>query len=110
MKELIAAIGVVFVVIIYFGLVPMIGDRIGGGGPVTATGTLSFTGGTVTDGETVTIGDTTLEFDPAGNGVSGSNLDVVIADTSPAAASTALANAINNDATLSALVTAVRSP
>ena len=109
MKELIAAIGVVFVVIIYFGLVPMIGDKIGGG-PIAATGTLSFTGGTVTDGETVTIGDTTLEFDPAHNGVSGSNLDVVIADTSPAAASTALANAINNDATLSALVTAVRSP
>ena len=109
MKELTATIGVIFIAIVYFSIVPMIGDKIGGG-PVAATGTLTFTGGTVTDGETVTIGNTTLEFDPAGNGVSSGHIDVNIADTSPATASTALANKINNDATLSALVTAVRYP
>ena len=109
MKELTATIGVIFIAIVYFSIVPMIGDKIGGG-PIAASGTLSFTGGNVTDGETVTISNVTLEFDPNGDGVSGGHVDVNIADPTPATASTALANAINNDATLSTIVTAVRYP
>ena len=109
MKELLAVLGTVFIVVIWFSLVPMIGDKMDGS-PLAASGTLSFVGGTIADGDTVTIDSTTLEFDLAGNGVAGGNIDVDIADSSAATASTALANAINNDVTLSALVTAVRSP
>ena len=109
MRELLAALGVVFMAVIWFSLIPMIGNSMDGS-PLAASGTLSFAGGTIADGDTVTIDSTTLEFDLAGDGVAGGNIDVDIADSSAATASTALANAINNDATLSALVTAVRSP
>jgi hypothetical protein len=109
MKEILAVLGTVTIVVIWFSLVPMLGDTLDGS-PLAASGTLSFVGGTVADGDTVTIASTTLEFDLAGNGVAGGNIDVDIADSSPDTASTALANAINNDVTLSALVTAVRSP
>ena len=109
MKELLTALGAVTIVVIWFSLMPMIGNTIDGS-PITATGSISFAGGMIADGETVTIGSTTLEFDLAGDGVAGGNIDVDIADSTPSTASTALANAINNDVTLSALVTAVRSP
>ena len=108
MKEILAVLGAVAIVVLWFSLVPMIGNTIDDS-PLAASGTLSFAGGTIADGETVTIGSTTLEFDLAGDGVAGGNVDVNIADSSASTASTNLTAAINNDVTLSALVTAVRS-
>jgi len=107
--QILTVLGVVAIVVVWFAIIPMIGDMIGGE-PGRATGTLSFSGGIISDGDTVTIGSTTFEFDVAGNGVSGGNVDVDVPDGTAATASTNLETAINNDATVSALVTAVRFP
>lgn len=107
--KLLAVLGVVVVIVVWFAIIPMIGSMLNAE-PGTATGTLSFAGGSVVDGETVTIGSTVLEFDVAGDGVAGGNVDVNVLDGTAATASTNLTTAINTDVTLSALVTAVRSP
>ena len=75
----------------------------------TAGGRLTFVqGGTTTDGETVTIGTTVLEFDRAGDGVTAGRVQVSISDSTAATASLNLTSAINNNATLAAIVTASR--
>lgn len=109
MKDILEALGVIASVIVLAAIIPMIGNTIGGEGDGYAAGSLAFTGGDMSDGDTVTIGGTVFEFDVAGDGVAGGNIDVNT-DASPATASTNLATAINDDVTTSAIVTAVRTP
>ncbi len=101
MKEILGALGIVATAIILIAIIPMIGDMLGTE-PYYATGTLSFAGGEVSDGDTVTIGTTTFEFDVDDDGVAGGNISVCTG--------AALAAAINDDGTTSAIVVAVRSP
>ena len=108
MKEILSALGVTVVVVVWFAIIPMLGSMLGGEA-ATAANTLSFSGGSIADGDTVTIGSTTFEFDVSGDGVAGGNVDVD-STSSPAVASANLETAINNDATTAALVSAVRSP
>jgi len=66
-----------------------------------ATGTLSYTG-IVADAETVTIGSEVYEYDTnlTASEITGGNIEVDIADTSIATATTNLTNVINSESSL----------
>jgi hypothetical protein len=108
---IIGVVGAIVVLIVYFSIIPLLGDRIDSAADITgndyATGTLTFSGN-VTDGELVNISTQTLEFDTEGNTTSG-HIAVAVGDILPATATVNLTAAVNGNATLAALVTAVSS-
>lgn len=108
---IIGVVGALVVLIVYFSIIPLLGDRIDQAADITendyATGTLTFSGN-VTDGELVNISTQTLEFDTEGNTTSG-HIVVAVGDILPATATVNLTAAVNGNATLAALVTAVSS-
>ena len=108
---IIGVVGALVVLIVYFSVIPLLGDRIDSAADITendyATGTLTFSGNAV-DTNTVTIGSVTFEFNSTGT-ITGGNVEVPLANLLPATATVNLTAAVNNNATTAALVTAVSS-
>jgi len=110
-------LGTVLIIVLY-GIVPMIGYQIDTAVDIPtdtkATGALTFSGN-VTTGELVniTVGGVTyaFEFNTTGTGVSAGciNVDVSSGFNTSVLASGNLTDAINNNATLAALITAVNT-
>ena len=104
---IIGVVGALVVLIVYFAIIPLLGDRIDSAADISqdtyATGTLTFTDNT-SDTETVVIGGVTFEFDTEGNTTAG-RVAVAIGDVLPATATVNLSAAINGNATTAALVT-----
>ena len=111
---IIGVVGALVVLIVYFSVIPLLGDRIDSAADITgndyATGTLTFSGN-VTDGENVTINGETFEFDTnlTASEITAGHVEVDIANVLPATATVNLTAAVNNNATTAALVTAVSS-
>ena len=107
---IIGVVGALVVLIVYFSVIPLLGDRIDSAADITgndyATGTLTFTGN-VSDGELVNISTQTLEFDTnlTASEVTAGHIEVDIANVLPATATANLSVAINGNGTLAALVT-----
>ena len=111
------AIGAILLIVI-FAIIPLIGEEVDGAVTIPsdtqATGVLTFSGN-VTTGELVniTIGGTTyaFEFNTTGTGVTAGyiNVDVSGGYNTSVLASGNLTDAINNNATLAALITAVNT-
>jgi hypothetical protein len=104
---ILGVVGVLVVLIVYFSIIPLLGDRIDQAADIRqndcATGALTFSGN-VSDTETVIIGGVTFEFDTEGNTTAG-NVAVAVADVLPATATVNLSAAVNGNATTAALVT-----
>lgn len=104
---IIGVVGAIVILIVYFSVIPLLGDRIDQAASITendyATGTLTLSGN-ITDAETVVIGGVTFEFDTEGNTTVG-NVAVAVADVLPATATVNLSAAVNVNATTAALVT-----
>jgi len=104
---IIGVVGALVVLIVYFSIIPLLGDRIDQAADISqndyATGTLTFSGN-ITDTETVVIGGVTFELDTEGNTTAG-NVAVAVADVLPATATVNLSAAVNGNATTAALVT-----
>jgi hypothetical protein len=107
---IIAVVGALVILIVYFSIIPLLGDRIDSAADITgndyATGTLTLSGN-VSDTETVTIGSVTFEFDTnlTASEITAGNVEVDIANVLPATATVNLSAAVNNNATTAALVT-----